>query len=415
MRLDNAAKIYPAVKNRELTSVFRISVELKERVKAKPFLEAIMAIENRFPYFKVKLKPGFFWYYLEFENLTTQVKAEGDVPCRAFNKNELMYRVLAKDNRISVEFSHILTDGTGAFEFLKSLLLTYFEKCCIPLPEELAFHRGSEPAAQEEYEDAFNRYFEKSKSPYIKVPKAFQVNFPLKPRPRFSVLIAIIPLDQIAAKAKAYQVSITEYLVAVYLYALQAIYNGLTPLAKRRSYKMVRIEVPINLRKMYLTKTMRNFTLYVMPEMDLRLGHYTFEEIIKTVYHQMQLETDKKLINKMISRNVSGEKNPFIRGVPLFLKSIILSRLLSLGTSAYSGVITNLGKVNLTPEMNKLIDRFVFIPPPPNKILKVNCGVVGFDNKLVMSFGNITTSKELEQHFFSFLTQQGIPVKIENY
>ncbi|WP_223816234.1 hypothetical protein [Adhaeribacter rhizoryzae] len=415
LRLDNAAKIYPAVKNRELTSVFRISVELKERVKAKPFLEAIMAIENRFPYFKVKLKPGFFWYYLEFENLTTQVKAEGDVPCRAFNKNELMYRVLAKDNRISVEFSHILTDGTGAFEFLKSLLLTYFEKCCIPLPEELAFHRGSEPAAQEEYEDAFNRYFEKSKSPYIKVPKAFQVNFPLKPRPRFSVLIAIIPLDQIAAKAKAYQVSITEYLVAVYLYALQAIYNGLTPLAKRRSYKMVRIEVPINLRKMYLTKTMRNFTLYVMPEMDLRLGHYTFEEIIKTVYHQMQLETDKKLINKMISRNVSGEKNPFIRGVPLFLKSIILSRLLSLGTSAYSGVITNLGKVNLTPEMNKLIDRFVFIPPPPNKILKVNCGVVGFDNKLVMSFGNITTSKELEQHFFSFLTQQGIPVKIENY
>ncbi|MDQ3290043.1 MAG: hypothetical protein M3Q05_02015, partial [Bacteroidota bacterium] len=91
LRLDNAAKIYPAVKDRELTSVFRISVELKERVKAKPFLEAIRAIENRFPYFKVKLKAGFFWYYLEYENLPIQVKADQEMPCRAFHPNELMY------------------------------------------------------------------------------------------------------------------------------------------------------------------------------------------------------------------------------------------------------------------------------------------------------------------------------------
>src|SRR5678816_25502 len=65
LRLDNAAKIYPAIKDKELTSVFRVAVELKERVKAKQFLEAVHAIENRFPYYKVILKAGFFWYYLE--------------------------------------------------------------------------------------------------------------------------------------------------------------------------------------------------------------------------------------------------------------------------------------------------------------------------------------------------------------
>ena len=117
----------------------------------------------------------------------------------------------------------------------------------------------------------------------------------------------------------------------------------------------------------------------------------------------------------MISRNVASEKNPFIRSIPLILKSIVLAKLYTSATRGYSGVITNLGKVNLTPEMNSLIERFVFIPPPPNKVLKVNCGAVGFDNKLVLSFGNITTSNEMEQHFFTFLTSQGIPVKIENY
>lgn len=126
----------------------------------------------------------------------------------------------------------------------------------------------------------------------------------------------------------------------------------------------------------------------------------------------MQLETDKKLVSKMISRNVSGEKNPFIRGVPLFIKSFILSKLYALSTGQYSGVVTNLGKINLSPAINNLINKFIFIPPPPNKILKVNCGVVGYDDKLVLSFGNITTSKELERQFLTFLIGEGIPVKI---
>jgi NRPS condensation-like uncharacterized protein len=126
----------------------------------------------------------------------------------------------------------------------------------------------------------------------------------------------------------------------------------------------------------------------------------------------MQLETDKKLISKMISRNVSGEKNPFIRSVPLFIKSFILSKVYTMATAQYSGVVTNLGNINLTPEINNMIAKFIFIPPPPNKRLKVNCAVAGFDNKLVISFGNITISKELERQFLTFLTTQGIPVKI---
>ena len=54
---------------------------------------------------------------------------------------------------------------------------------------------------------------------------------------------------------------------------------------------------------------MRNFSLFVLPEIDLRLGQYTFDEIIKIVHHRMKLETDEKLINKIISRNVGSEKN----------------------------------------------------------------------------------------------------------
>ena len=126
LRLDNAAKIYPAIQNSELTSVFRLSVVLKKQIKIKPLLEAIKLMQHRFPYYQVQAKKGFFWYYLEYNPGPFPLKADMDVPCRAFEKNSILFRVLVKQNRISVEFSHILTDGTGGFEFLKTLLLTYF-------------------------------------------------------------------------------------------------------------------------------------------------------------------------------------------------------------------------------------------------------------------------------------------------
>lgn len=179
--------------------------------------------------------------------------------------------------------------------------------------------------------------------------------------------------------------------------------------------KIFRVQVPVNLRKIYPSDTMRNFSLFVTPEIDLSLGTYTFEEIAKTVHRIMQLDTDKKLINKMIARNVGAERNIWLKNTPLFIKSIILYLTYTItGTSRYSGVITNLGKVSFG-DTDKLIDYFVFIPPPPNKTLKVNCGVLGFDNSLVLSFGNITQSKELERTFLRFLVKQGIPVKIINY
>lgn len=415
MRLDNAAKIYPAVQNEELTSVFRLSCILKDRIKARPLLAAVHKIQDRFPYYKVKPKKGFFWYYLEFHNEPIPLHPDLSIPCRAFKKDDLIFRILIKDNRISVEFSHILTDGGGGFEFLKTLLLTYFDECYISVTDNITSLKTNEIPGEEEFEDGFSKYFPGNIPSPKKKPKSFHLLFKLNDSPRFKILIAKLPLNQIALKSKAYNVSITEYLVAVYLFSLQAIYDNLSNFKKRRMRRIFRVQVPVNLRRIYPSKTMRNFSLFVTPEIDLSLGKYTFEEIAKTVYHIMQLETDKKLINKMIARNVGAERNIWLKNTPLFIKSLILYLTYNIaGTSRYSGVITNLGKVSFG-DADRLIDYFVFIPPPPNKTLKVNCGVLGFDNSLVMSFGNITQSKKLERAFFRFLVSQGIAVKIIGY
>ena len=412
MRLDNAAKIYPAIQSKELTAVFRLSCVLKERIRMQPLLEAVNRIEDRFPYYKVRLEKGFFWYYLEYHDQVIPLRPDLDMPCRAFKKNDLIFRVLVKENRLSVEFSHILTDGGGGFEFLKTLLYTYFDRCCISFKESTSFLKPDESPDPEEFEDAFSKYFQNKIPSPKKKPKSFHLPFCLNNPPRFNALIAKTSLDDMSNLSKSNKVSITEYLVSVYLHSLQEVYNRMPGIQRRRQRKIFRVQVPVNLRKLYRSKTMRNFSLFVTPEIDLSLGQYSFEEILKTVHHIMQLETDKKLINKIIARNVGAERNMLLKNTPLFVKSLILYFTYSIaGTSRYSGVITNLGKVSFG-EADELIDYFVFIPPPPNRTLKVNCGVLGFKNSLVMSFSNITKSKELEREFLTFLVRQGVTVKL---
>lgn len=193
MRLDNAAKIYPAVQNEELTSVFRLSCVLKERIKARPLLAAIHKIEDRFPYYKVRPKKGFFWYYLEFHNEPIPIRPDIAIPCRAFEKDDLIFRILVKDHRVSVEFSHILTDGGGGFEFLKTLLLTYFDECCISVADNIPALKASEKPREEEFEDGFSKYFQGNIPSPRKKPKSFHLPFKLNDQPRFRLLIAKLP------------------------------------------------------------------------------------------------------------------------------------------------------------------------------------------------------------------------------
>lgn len=412
--LDNAAKIFPAITNNEVTSVLRLTAVLMYPVKIKQLQKAVLQAEKRFPYFRVQLKEGFFWYYLEHLPQHFPVEVDEKVCCRKFPNDGLLIRFLVRNNTINAEFSHVLTDGSGALEFFKAVLILYAGECGVKIPPGVQLNLPVDRISEEEYEDAYNRYFKAEIPPMVKRSKAFHLPYPLKSAPRFTVLKAIVSLEQIKEIAHSKEVSVTVYLTSVYLYILQEIFESLNKYSKYKKRKKLRVQVPVNLRNIFPSKTMRNFTLFVMPEIDLRLGHYSFDEIIKSVYHQSKLETDEKLIHKNISRNVGSERKLFIRGIPLFLKSLILRmKYYSLGTNQYSGVLTNLGKIDLPEETGKLIDYFVMTPPPPNKRLKLNCGVAGFGNKLVLSFGNMTQSVEFEEKFLQFLRDQNITVEWE--
>jgi len=414
--LDNAAKIYPAITNDEVTSVFRISANLKQRINIHFLFKAVHTIEPRFPYYKVHLKKGFFWYYLESAEFVSTIEVDSKIPCRRFKKEGHLFRILVQNNTLSIEFSHMLADGGGAFEYFKTLLVTYFELAGIEMPSDFKYLKVDELPNPEEFEDAYLRYFQEDVPALEKRPKAFHLPFTLSRKPRFDVLYAIVSSTELKAKAKEKGVSITEYLAAIYLSVLQDIWESLPKHSNQKRHKKIALEVPINLRKLYPTKTMRNFTLFVIPEIDLSLGHYTFDEIVKTVYHQMQLETDKKLVNKILALNVGGERNILVRGVPLFVKSIFMRYIYyAMGGRQYSGTLTNMGALQLPDQMAEQIDCLLLTPPPPNQLIKMGCGVICLNDKLVISFCGIVKTKEFEKRFIEFLVKEGVHVKLTTF
>ncbi|MCG8572320.1 MAG: hypothetical protein MJB14_19475 [Spirochaetes bacterium] len=417
-RLDNTAKIFPVTMDQYYTTVFRISATLTRPIKYPALEKALQNTIQRYPLFKVTLKKGLFWYFWEENNQVPQIIADSHYPCRMINllgKNVFPFRVRAYHKRIAVEFSHAITDGTGALFFLKTLLFHYFHICKWFLPKDsgLLSIKPQPELISQETEDSYLKAYKKNIPHPDKIEKAFLLPYKKISKNQYYITTGILNANEVIGAAKKYQVTITEFLVAVYLHAFYQYLKLLPDKQYNKLIQPIRIAVPVNLRKFYHSKTMKNFFLTITPSIDPRLGDYSFTEIIKKVHHYMGAENDEKYISRQIARNVEGELSLRNRLFPLFIKKMILKPYAHFyGHRQVTSALSNLGRVDLPDEICQYIERFDFIPNP-GSISKIDASVISFQDKLVISFGKMIKSSIIEREFFRQLTVMGIKVKIE--
>lgn len=89
MRLDNAAKIYPASMRRDWMAMFRLSATLVEPVEPEVLRAALARTLARFPWFAVRLRRGMFWYYLEHNDAPPIVEEDVCNPCMPMRAKDL--------------------------------------------------------------------------------------------------------------------------------------------------------------------------------------------------------------------------------------------------------------------------------------------------------------------------------------
>jgi hypothetical protein len=407
-RLDNAARVFAALASRRTTAVYRVAVALRAPVDAAVLQEALDALMARFPYFRVRLRKGLFWHYLEEIPGAPRVRTERRAPCRRMTRTEdgpWQLRVLVFGRRIAVECSHVLTDGAGALVFLRALLAGYLERLGVPVPDEAGIPRPGEEPHPEEVEDAYRRFYDPNVPPPRFGTRALRLRGAALPSDDCRVVHGIVPLAPLRELSDAHGVTLTELLASILLAAVGDVAGkGVGPIA---------VMTPVDLRGLYPSRTMRNFFLSVTANIDPRLGDYSFEEILRDVHHSVQGQVSTKSISRQIRRNVGAERNAFVRHIPLFLKVPAKRRLYARrwGTR-FTTVLSNLGRVALPPALDEHVERFEVIPNP-SAAHGIGCAVIGYGERVFITFTSIVSGTGVERAFFTRLRRMGVTARIE--
>lgn len=415
MPLDNAAKIYPAARRRNWSNVFRLSVTLKETVDPTILEQALAQTVPRFPSIAVRLRRGLFWYYLEQLSQPPQIRQESSYPLTRMSKQETRQcalRVIVYQNRIAVEFFHSLTDGNGALIFLKTLTAAYLEcRYGVQIPCRDGVLDRKEAPSPQELEDSFPKY-----AGTMGVSRQEKNSWQLSGTPEVMGFLhnTCLELSSEAVRQKAHQygVSVTAFLSAAMLEALQQIQAQQIPDPKKR--RPLKLQIPVNLRSIFPSSTLRNFALYTIPEILPRLGHYSFPELCQTVHHHMGQTVNAKYLSRMIHTNVSNEQLLAVRILPLFVKNIIMKAVFdAVGEITSCLSLSNLGQVRVPEVMEAYIEKMDFILGV-KAIAPYNCGVLSFGERMYINFIRNTQEPLLEQQFYRVLQSHGLQVKVQS-
>lgn len=413
-KLDLSAIVYPTLQRRDFSSVYRLSVLLKEPIKPEILQQAVDMALTRFPTYKTAIRKGLFWRYLEPNNRPGPFVKKDirnfcmPMPFKAGNR--YLLRIYYYDRRISLEAHHCLGDGTGGMYVLQTITAVYLRLLGHEITNGGFVMDINEKPSPEELEDAYMRYANAKVCPPRPGEKTYRVRGTKEPFYTFNVIDGILSVKQVMAVAKKYNATITEYLNAVLLYSL---------LEKQKSEKHLRlrpvkIAMPVNLRRFFPSKTLRNFITMVYPAIDPRLGEYTFEEIVIQVHNYMRYYINEKFLKGDITTNASTQQNPFIRVVPLFIKDFVVRQFYTKVQDKNSSAgLTNMGALKVPDDMKPHIERFdIYMGQPFSS--RTNCAIVSFEDTLTINFASSIMESDVERYFFRKLVADGIHVMIES-
>ena len=415
MRLDNAAKIYPAAKRRNWNNFFRLSATLTEPVDTEVLRRALDVTVRRFPSIAVRLRRGAFWYYLEEIPKAPAIQAEKSCPLAHapfYEVRQCAFRVLVYHERIAVEFFHALTDGTGALVFLKSLLAEYLsQKYGLVIPAEKGVLGRLEEPSAEEVEDSFARYAGDVKLSRREAT-AYHLSGTPEPDGYKDIVTMMIPADKLRDCARGFGISVTELLCAAMMQAILDIQAKDVP--RRAARKPVKVLLPVNLRTLFPSATLRNFASYITPEIDPRMGDCSFDELCQLVHHKMGMENNRRTMRAKFAANVASERSPVLRVMPLFIKNIAMKAVFdTVGECKSCLCLSNLGRVELPEVMTPYVTRMDFIIGVQARAPH-NCGVITWNGTAYINCIRNIREPALELAFYRVLHRLGLPVKVES-
>lgn len=405
--LENTAKIFPATSGKKDERVFRISCQMKEEIRPDKLQEALDLCVQDYRLFLCVLRVGLFWNYLEESHLHPQVREEYRPPCSRIyvrDQKNLLFEVTYYRKRISFETYHALTDGTGAMQFVRTLVYRYL---MLVHPEQVRGQNLSQvqPDATEEEkeEDSFSRYYsDQGKEEKIPRYRAHQLRYHRTESGAIHLTEGILPVKEMLAEAKKYGTTLTVYLTAVFLCAIAK------DMSAHQKKKPVVLMIPVNLRNYFPSESVRNFFGWIDIGYDFSSQSQEFSDVVAYAADFFRKELTPERIAARMNSLMKMERNPLMRLLPLPVKLWGMQAGAALACGDGTAVFSNIGKICMPEECRGLIDWFDFYTTTP----KMEICMCSYEDRLTISFTSAFTESRIERNFFRMLTSRGIPVQL---
>lgn len=412
--LDNAGQFFPGVSTPGDTWVFRLTCKLTEAVDPWALQYATEDALKHYPLYQCVLRKGFFWYFLEGSKRKPIVREDRNSPCHTiYNQRRkcLQFRVSYHEGYIHLEVYHALADGIGALGFLKLLVASYLVRkhpdCGL---DTASLKDGLTPKCT--HEDSFQAYY--SGVPMVDALKelndvqrgrswqkrGYQLEGKRVAQRKIKQIAGVADTSSILAKAHEYGVSVTVFLTAILMLAIQRT----TP--QKSKGKPIVVNIPVNLRKYFPSKSARNFFQAV------NVGHYfnkdteTFSEVISDIGEQLARELTPEMLTTRMNALCALECNPFLGIIPRFGKDVAL-RIAGKVGAIHTTSISNLGQITLPQELKQYIRFFDFTTS--TRGLQLN--VCSYENQIVMNFSSQLEGAIIQAEFFKILLELGIATR----
>jgi len=407
--MDEVATLYPYSRGIAYNSTYRLAFVLNGDVDPALLRRALADLAPRFPSFFTQIRAGFFCYCLERAGDTDAVVPETEFPCaptEIIETEKPAFRVIYHGRRLGLEIFHGVADGMATLTFFKTLAARYLTLTGVDIPVSNGILDITEPPKPSEYENCYPKIAEKYTGGALKIKRSYRYKAKVIPN-YFRAIHGLVPVDDMKKLCREQGVSVSEYIAALVIYSLT--------LDNPNIKRPIQISVPINIRPIFgCEDTLRNFSFCTTIGFTPVPGRQaSFADIIEAIKGRIKEGSAQETLVPSISRVVAAAKNPVVRFLPRVVKRPIMKAGFQLfGYSGHVCLLSNLGAIELPPEMEAQIDRAeVLMRGSPNETLA--CTVHSFKGLLDITFTAKTKNTEIQRLFFTHLTKNGARVRIE--
>lgn len=396
--VDNSSILYLSLIRKDHTNTYRFTMKLTEPVCPQILQEAVERIYRRFPTIVAGFHFGFFEAWQVPAEAAPRVQPDPGLLI-TMTKEEIRrcaFRIFYRDCDIIMEAFHALTDGYGATACFTTLVAEYLRlKHGIHIPVCDTLADPDQPPNLRELEDS---YLEYEQGEPLHLPSRYSYQLPGGNGNRDTIHVETIrvPSGKLLDTARGFGVSVTALVSAVMADSIMDIQKKHSTSARVRP---VRIMVPVDLRRMFPSRTFRNFILYVLPTMEAEESGRNASSLLHSFASQMQAQLDPQRLASIMAYNVRTQNSRFFRMIPLKLKLLFMRIAYHyFGESNSSITLTNLGNVRFPEAMMPYI-RDMEVSLTPRARSPYNCAVISCNDRLSIHISRFPEASELESIF----------------